>query len=74
MIRLMSEGLSAFKFVKGLLHAQVAVARLRRLPRLEGFPVAAVPCSPYPNDSDLYNTLRCPPRSDRAALRVVLGH
>jgi fatty acid desaturase (delta-4 desaturase) len=36
----------------------VAAARLRRLPRLEGFPVAAVPRSPYPNDSDFYNTLR----------------
>jgi hypothetical protein len=29
---------------------QVAVARLRRLPVLEGFPVHAVPRSPYPND------------------------
>lgn len=39
--------------------AQVAVARLRRLPVLEDFPVAAVPRSPYPNDSELYNAIRC---------------
>ncbi len=38
--------------------AQVVVARLQRLPRLEGFPTAAVPRSPYPNDSDFYNTIR----------------
>jgi acyl-lipid (7-3)-desaturase (Delta-4 desaturase) len=40
------------------LRPEVAAARLRRLPVLEGFPVHAVPPSPRPNDSDLYNTLR----------------
>ena len=29
------------------------------MPVLEDFPVAAVPRSPYPNDSDLYNAIRC---------------
>lgn len=41
------------------LRPEVAVAHLRRLPVLEGFPVEAVPRSPYPNDSQLYNTIRC---------------
>jgi len=36
----------------------VAVKRLQRLPVLEGFPVHLVPRAPYPNDSDLYNTIR----------------
>ena len=36
----------------------VAAKRLARLPVLEGFPVERVPRSPYPNDSDLYNTIR----------------
>lgn len=40
------------------LRPEVAAARLKMLPKLEGFPVDAVPRSPYPNDSDLYNTLR----------------
>jgi hypothetical protein len=37
---------------------KVAVARLRRLPVLGGFPVAAVPPSPRPNDSPVYNAIR----------------
>ena len=37
---------------------EVASARLQRLPVLAGFPVEAVPRSPYPNDSDIYNTIR----------------
>ena len=41
------------------LHPEVAVAYLKRLPVLEGFPVEAVPQAPYPNDSELYNTIRC---------------
>lgn len=40
------------------LRPEVAVARLKKLPTLDDFPVDAVPRSPYPNDSDLYNTLR----------------
>ena len=41
------------------LRPEVAVAHLKRLPVLEGFPVEAVPQAPYPNDSELYNTIRC---------------
>ena len=37
---------------------EVASARLQRLPVLAGFPVEAVPRSPYPNDSEIYNTIR----------------
>jgi len=40
------------------LRPDVAVAHLRRLPSLPDFPVAAVPRMPYPNDSELYNTIR----------------
>mmetsp|Transcript_11219 Transcript_11219/g.24171 ORF Transcript_11219/g.24171 Transcript_11219/m.24171 type:complete len:511 (+) Transcript_11219:159-1691(+) len=40
------------------LRPDVAVSMLKRLPVLEGFPVDAVPRSPYPNDSDIYNTIR----------------
>eukprot|EP00878_Enallax_costatus_P021083 GHUV01022305.1.p1 GENE.GHUV01022305.1~~GHUV01022305.1.p1 ORF type:complete len:517 (+),score=135.46 GHUV01022305.1:3007-4557(+) len=46
------------------LRPEVAVAHLKRLPVLEGFPVDAVPRSPYPNDSDLYNTIRQRVRSE----------
>ena len=50
------------------LRPEVAAARLRRLPVLEDFPVGAVPRSPRPNDSDLYNTLR-----DRVRAEVFQG-
>lgn len=40
------------------LRPDVAVARLKRLPTIPDFPVAAVPEAPRPNDSDLYNTIR----------------
>ncbi|GIL65912.1 hypothetical protein Vafri_19551 [Volvox africanus] len=40
------------------LRPEVAVAHLKRLPVLEGFPVEAVPQAPRPNDSDLYNAIR----------------
>lgn len=40
------------------LRPDVAVARLKMLPTLPDFPVDAVPQSPRPNDSDLYNTIR----------------
>lgn len=40
------------------LRPEVAVARLARLPVLEDFPVDAVPRSPYPNDSEIYNAIR----------------
>ena len=40
------------------LRPAVAVARLKSLPTIPDFPVAAVPEAPRPNDSDLYNTIR----------------
>ena len=40
------------------LRPDVAVARLRSLPVLAGFPVTAVPRAPRPNDSPLYNAVR----------------
>ena len=40
------------------LRPRVAAEQLKRLPVLQDFPVEAVPSSPYPNDSDLYNTIR----------------
>lgn len=40
------------------LRPEVAVAHLKRLPKLEGFPIDAVPVSPRPNDSELYNSIR----------------
>ncbi|KAL4444962.1 hypothetical protein ABPG77_004012 [Micractinium sp. CCAP 211/92] len=40
------------------LRPEVAVARLQRLPQLKDFPVDAVPRSPYPNDSPIYNAIR----------------
>ena len=41
------------------LRPDVAAGMLKRLPVLADFPVNAVPRSPYPNDSDIYNTIRC---------------
>lgn len=40
------------------LRPDVAAGMLKRLPVLQDFPVDAVPRSPYPNDSDFYNTVR----------------
>ncbi|KAG2496097.1 hypothetical protein HYH03_005700 [Edaphochlamys debaryana] len=40
------------------LRPEVAAGMLKRLPVLEGFPVDAVPRSPRPNDSELYNAIR----------------
>ena len=40
------------------LRPEVATARFRALPKLPGFPVSAVPRSPRPNDSELYNAIR----------------
>ena len=40
------------------LRPEVAVSMLKRLPTLPDVPVDAVPRSPYPNDSDFYNTVR----------------
>lgn len=37
----------------------VASQQLKRLPVLHDFPIEAIPSSPYPNDSDLYNSIRC---------------
>jgi len=48
------------------------VARLRRLPTLQGFPVDAVPRSPYPNDSELYCAIRYSPL--RGSLPVFARH
>ncbi|KAI8471451.1 MAG: fatty acyl delta4 desaturase [Monoraphidium minutum] len=50
------------------LRPEVAASRLRRLPVLDGFPVAAVPRSPYPNDSEVYNAIR-----ERVRLEVFKG-
>ena len=50
------------------LRPEVAVGRLKRLPVLEDFPVDAVPRSPYPNDSDFYNTVR-----DRVRKEIFKG-
>lgn len=41
------------------LRPEVAALQLKRLPVLEGFPVEAVPRSPYPSDSELYCAIRC---------------
>jgi len=46
------------------LRPEVATARLGMLPKLDGFPVAAVPRSPYPNDSELYNAIRARVRKE----------
>lgn len=40
------------------LRPEVAAAHLRRLPEIQGFPINAVPPSPRPNDSELYNAIR----------------
>jgi len=40
------------------LRPEVATARFRALPKLPDFPVSAVPPSPRPNDSELYNVIR----------------
>ena len=40
------------------LRPEVASARFKMLPKLEGFPIDAVPKSPRPNDSPLYNNIR----------------
>lgn len=40
------------------LRPAVIAARFARLPQLRGFPVAAVPPSPRPNDSELYCAIR----------------
>jgi hypothetical protein len=46
-------------FESSHLRPEVATKAFDRLPKLEGFPVDAVPRSPYPNDSELYNAIRC---------------
>jgi acyl-lipid (7-3)-desaturase (Delta-4 desaturase) len=46
------------------LRPEVAVARFRMLPVLEGFPVDQVPKSPRPNDSALYNAIRTRVRTE----------
>jgi len=40
------------------LRPEVATARFNKLPVLADFPVSAVPPSPRPNDSELYNAIR----------------
>ena len=50
------------------LRPEVAVKRLQMLPKLENFPIEAVPKSPYPNDSDFYNAVR-----DRVRREVFKG-
>ena len=46
------------------LRPEVAAKQLKRLPVLEGFPIAAVPLSPRPSDSELYNAIRSRVRSE----------
>ena len=46
------------------LRPEVAVARFRMLPVLKDFPVEAVPKSPRPNDSPLYNSIRIRVRTE----------
>ena len=46
------------------LRPEVAVARFRMLPVLKDFPVDAVPKSPRPNDSPLYNSIRTRVRTE----------
>jgi fatty acid desaturase (delta-4 desaturase) len=46
------------------LRPEVAVARFRMLPVLKDFPVEAVPKSPRPNDSPLYNSIRTRVRTE----------
>lgn len=50
------------------LRPEVATARLQKLPKIPDFPVAAVPMSPRPNDSELYNAIR-----DRVRKEVFKG-
>lgn len=50
------------------LRPEVAVARLKKLPTIPDFPIAAVPKSPRPNDSELYNAIR-----DRVRKEVFKG-
>lgn len=47
-------------FESSHMRPEVATRHFNRLPRLseQGFPIDAVPVSPYPNDSDFYNTVR----------------
>ena len=40
------------------LRPETVDARFKRLPKLPDFPVHAVPRSPRPNDSELYNAIR----------------
>ena len=40
------------------LRPETVDARFKRLPQLPDFPVHAVPRSPRPNDSELYNAIR----------------
>lgn len=45
-------------FESSHLRPEVAAAMLNRLPLLHGFPIDAVPRAPYPNDSELYRSIR----------------
>ena len=40
------------------LRPETVDARFKRLPKIADFPVAAVPRSPRPTDSELYNAIR----------------
>ena len=50
------------------LRPETVDARFKRLPVIPDFPVAAVPRSPRPNDSELYNAIR-----DRVRNELFLG-
>lgn len=51
-------------FESSHLYPDVAAAHLKRLPVLSDFPVNAVPESPRPNDSEIYNAIRERVRSE----------
>ncbi|KAK3246002.1 hypothetical protein CYMTET_44453 [Cymbomonas tetramitiformis] len=50
------------------LRPDIANAVISRLPEISDFPIAAVPRAPYPNDSELYNTIR-----ERARVELFNG-
>ena len=53
------------------LRPRAASEQLKQLPVLQDFPVDAIPSSPYPNDSDLYNTIRSATRPDASCRRLA---
>lgn len=46
------------------LRSEVVEARIKSLPVIKGFPVDSVPKAPYPNDSQVYTTLKARVRKE----------